>query len=244
MAKFKFELPFEPYDRVYYVNEEGIYSLIVTQIQIVKYEKTHVFICFPNFPFVALEEYGGSGTVNSHWEARILLGDYMNGYIYPEEQVISEFTLALLEDSGNYKAYYYTGGLMRYGKNKGCSFVRGDCVNRTTQRIEPKFENEFFDNIYSGNDYDSSCSSGRQSRTYFYFSNYYNLSESYSYFNDKGQGGYAPADYCPVAIGIGGYGAYAYYSYQCSEKGLANMAISSVTYLEMVFLHLPKVMRN
>ena len=58
MAKFKFELPFEPYDRVYYVNEEGIYSLIVTQIQIVKYEKTHVFICFPNFPFVALEEYG------------------------------------------------------------------------------------------------------------------------------------------------------------------------------------------
>ena len=168
---------------------------------------------------VALEEYGCSGTVNSHWEARILLGDYMNGYIYPEEQVISEFTLALLEDSGNYKAYYYTGGLMRYGKNKGCSFVRGDCVNRTTQRIEPKFENEFFDNIYSGNDYDSSCSSGRQSRTYFYISNYYNLSESYSYFNDKGQGGYAPADYCPVAIGIGGYGAYAYYSYQCSEKG-------------------------
>lgn len=58
MAKFKFELPFEPYDRVYYVRKEGIYSLIVTQIQIVKYEKTHVFICFPNFPFVALEEYG------------------------------------------------------------------------------------------------------------------------------------------------------------------------------------------
>lgn len=58
MAKFKFELPFEPYDRVYYVREEGIYSLIVTQIQIVKYEKTHVFICFPNFPFIALEEYG------------------------------------------------------------------------------------------------------------------------------------------------------------------------------------------
>ena len=58
MASFKFELPFEPYDKVYYVREEGIYTLIVTQIQILKYEKTHVFICFPNFPFVALEEYG------------------------------------------------------------------------------------------------------------------------------------------------------------------------------------------
>ena len=58
MASFKFELPFEPYDKVYYVREEGIYPLIVTQIQILKYEKTHVFICFPNFPFVTLEEYG------------------------------------------------------------------------------------------------------------------------------------------------------------------------------------------
>ncbi len=58
MASFKFELPFEPYDTVYYVREEGIYTLIVTQIQILKYEKTHVFICFPNFPFVILEEYG------------------------------------------------------------------------------------------------------------------------------------------------------------------------------------------
>ena len=33
---------------------------------------------------------------------------------------ISEITLALLEDSGWYKANYYTGGLMRFGKNKGC----------------------------------------------------------------------------------------------------------------------------
>jgi len=47
---------------------------------------------------VELEESGGSGEAGSHWEARILLGDYMNGVIYPEEQVISEFTLALLED--------------------------------------------------------------------------------------------------------------------------------------------------
>ena len=67
---------------------------------------------------VALEEYGGKGTVGSHWEAKILLGDYMNGYTYTNEQVISEFTLALLEDTGFYKANYYTGGLMRYGKHK------------------------------------------------------------------------------------------------------------------------------
>ena len=47
----------------------------------------------------------------------------MIGKAFPEE-VISEFTLALLEDLGFYKANYYTGGLMRYGKNKGCDFVK------------------------------------------------------------------------------------------------------------------------
>ena len=94
---------------------------------------------------VALEEFGGKGTVGSHWEAKILLGDYMNGYTYTFEQVISEFTLALLEDSGFYKANYYTGGLMRYGKHKGCSFVKESCVNRDDHTINPFFENEFFD---------------------------------------------------------------------------------------------------
>ena len=60
---------------------------------------------------IPLEEIGGNGTFGSHWEERILLGEYMCGAIYPEEQSISEFTLALLEDLGYYKANYYTGGL-------------------------------------------------------------------------------------------------------------------------------------
>ena len=94
---------------------------------------------------VALEEFGGTGTVGSHWEAKILLGDYMNGYVYTEEQVISEFTLALLEDSGFYKANYYTGGLMRYGKHKGCPFIKESCVDKETHTINPFFENEFYD---------------------------------------------------------------------------------------------------
>ena len=64
------------------------------------------------------------GSALSHWEQRILLGDYMGAVIYQEEMVISEITLALLEDSGWYKINYYTGGLMRFGKNKGCDFMK------------------------------------------------------------------------------------------------------------------------
>ena len=98
--------------------------------------------------------------------------------IYTDEQAISEFTLAFLEDTGYYKVNHYTGGLMRYGKNKGCKFVEEKCVKN--YEIDPYYENEFFDTIYSDSNYDSSCTSGRQSRSYFYFQQY-NKSIPYYY---------------------------------------------------------------
>ena len=95
---------------------------------------------------------------NSHWESRILLGEYMNSEPYYPEQVISEFTLALLEDSGWYEINYYTGGLMRFGKNKGCDFLTKDCLSPSV------FKNEFF-NI-GDNKVTPSCSPGRMGRAY------------------------------------------------------------------------------
>ena len=100
-----------------------------------------------------------------HWESRILLGEYMNS-MYLEEQVISEFTLSFLDDLGYYKINYYTGGLMGYGKHKGCKFVQENCI--INRDIDPYFENEFYISINNQN-MDPSCSSGRQSRTYFAF---------------------------------------------------------------------------
>ena len=105
---------------------------------------------------IGMELEDQEGRTNSHWEARTLLGEYMNSDHYFLEQSISEFTLALLEDSGWYKANYYTGGLMRYGKNKGCNFLNEDC-NNTFQH-----KNEFF----SKSEDKYGCSSGRQSRGY------------------------------------------------------------------------------
>ena len=137
---------------------------------------------------VDLEDQDG-GT-NSHWEARILLGEIMNCDFYSLEQVISEFTLALLEDSEWYKVNYFTGGLMRYGKNKGCSFLTGDCP------IISKYKNEFF-NIEEEK---SSCSSGRQSRGYsktkeISSEDIENYIRSYYY-----KGYYIYADYCFVFV--------------------------------------------
>ena len=132
---------------------------------------------------------------SSHWEARILLGDYMNSILYYPEIVISEFTLALLKDSGWYEINYYTGGLMRFGKNKGCKFLYNDCCDNHGRT---EFKNEFFDLEDNNN---PSCSSGRLSRTY---NNYFKYSQSdisfYREFEDNNNnilgGKTKNADYC------------------------------------------------
>ena len=141
---------------------------------------------------VELENQGGEGTVGSHWEARILLGEYMNGNLYLIEQVISEFTLAVLEDSGWYKVNYYTGGLMRFGKHQGCQFIEEDCINNVT--LETKFSNDFF-NMFD--DFEPRCSSGRQSRGYNLLYNI-NSVENIEYYRFGNKFGYSPADYCPI----------------------------------------------
>ena len=108
-------------------------------------------------------ENNEESTNPSHWEARILLGEYMNSEPYTPEQVISEFTLALLEDSGWYQVNYYTGGLMRFGKNQGCDFINKDCLKYKSFIYEVNFKNEFCDPSIN---WVPSCSSGRQSRSY------------------------------------------------------------------------------
>ena len=144
------------------------------------------------------DQEDGEDITGSHWDARILLGDYMNSEQYSPEVVISDFTLALLEDSGWYKVNYYTGGLFRFGKQKGCQFINNECLDSGGST---SFKNEFFDRADSGN---PSCSSGRLSRTYCETKQYTSISPgTYNRFNDNsggsGIGGRIKnADYCFV----------------------------------------------
>ena len=96
----------------YRIDSSGVNRAYINSPKVIEVGKKY-FNC-PSVDGIALEDSGQEGTAGTHWEARILLGDYMNGYIFTEEQAVSEFTLALLEDSGYYKANYYTGGLMRF----------------------------------------------------------------------------------------------------------------------------------
>ena len=149
---------------------------------------------------VEVEDQGTGGSAISHWESRILLGEYMTSVTYEDEMAISDFTLALLEDSGWFKPNYYSGGLLRFGKNKGCEFLTSQCIDyQYTQNS--LFEDEFFS--YSLEFYPT-CTTGRQSRAYNLFSYYQYLDKEYltniiPYYNGYFKGGAIySADYCPV----------------------------------------------
>ena len=72
---------------------------------------------------VDLEDDGGSGSAGSHWEERQLVTEFMAAAPSGMKNVKSEFTLALMEDSGWYKPDYSQAEAMRWGYKKGCTFT-------------------------------------------------------------------------------------------------------------------------
>lgn len=85
-------------------------------------EKAKKHFNCPDLEGVPLEFMGGAGTAGSHWSKRAMNTDYMIGDSYGEN-LISEITLALFEDSGWYKVDYENSNLFLWGKNEGCGFL-------------------------------------------------------------------------------------------------------------------------
>ena len=57
----------------------------------------------------------------------------MGSTIYSSMTYVSEFTLALMQDSGWYSVDYNFAEPYFWGKNEGCDWFVTDCVNKTTQ---------------------------------------------------------------------------------------------------------------
>ena len=92
------------------------------------------------------------------------------------EVVMSDMTLAFLEDLGYYEVNYYTGGLFRFGKNQGCSFFQKRCVYGEGTL----FPNEF---CYKSNE--PFCSGSLTSKGNCFIAKYVNLlPEKYRYFTN------------------------------------------------------------
>ena len=125
---------------------------------------------------------------SSHWESRYMLGDIMISTDF-QEKVISDITLALFEDTGFYKVNYYTGGLFKFGKNKGCDFLNKKCIINEYSQFNEFCEKES----------EPKCSYSRSIKSSCYIHDYTNeLSSEYQYFSNPKRGGFFAADYCPV----------------------------------------------
>ena len=152
-------------------------------------------------------------TVNSdycysdiHWEGRLLLGDYMTKNLYYLDQVISEFTLTLLEELGWYQVNHYSGGLMKFGRNKGCNFINNDCIKIIGEVVTSSFPNEF-----CSSDSTSTCSPGRISRGYCFTNTQKNsVNAKYLRVNWEDDYGIENVEYCPISYETNSNRDYSY----------------------------------
>lgn len=71
-------------------------------------------------PGMKLENQGGRGSVGSHWEKVMIENEYMTADTVKHDAIYSNFTFALLEDSGWYLPTYKNVDPAEWGKNKGC----------------------------------------------------------------------------------------------------------------------------
>ena len=189
----------------------GMYKNNIKSERVLEHARTY-FDC-QSMQYLELEDQSNFEDLNNcHWDARVLLGEYMTSQPYFGDQVISEFTLLLLEDLGYYETKKYTGGLMKFGKKRGCEFLGysgtsfkdptwypslSDCLTPGDSGFYvPLSKYEFCTGINA-----PTCSSGRQSRTYCVKSTEDRPSDEYirSAGDLQGIWGRADADYCPVS---------------------------------------------
>uniref|UniRef100_A0A8W7PTP8 Leishmanolysin-like peptidase n=1 Tax=Anopheles coluzzii TaxID=1518534 RepID=A0A8W7PTP8_ANOCL len=78
-----------------------------------------------------LEDQGGEGTALTHWEKRVLENEAMTGS-HTQSSAFSRITLALMEDSGWYKANYSMASPLTWGRGLGCNFAMRSCKDWIT----------------------------------------------------------------------------------------------------------------
>jgi hypothetical protein len=163
-------------------------------------EKARAHFGCPSLDGVPLEYNGGSGTAGAHWSKRYMNTDYMIGDSYGEN-LMSDITLALFEDSGWYQVNFEMSNLFLWGKNKGCDFfdLNKKCIdfNENTNEITTLFKNEFCTKLNY-----PVCSIGNVFRGSCYAKAYdKDLNPYERYFSNPKIGGSDPlTDRCPISF--------------------------------------------
>uniref|UniRef100_A0A0N4ZY23 Leishmanolysin-like peptidase n=1 Tax=Parastrongyloides trichosuri TaxID=131310 RepID=A0A0N4ZY23_PARTI len=109
-------------------------NMVVTE-RVVEEVRKH-FDC-PILEGAELEDQGGLGTSLTHWEKRIFENEAMTG-THTQNPVYSRITLALMEDTGWYRANYDVAEELHWGHKLGCNFTMESCGKWINDRIERK----------------------------------------------------------------------------------------------------------
>ena len=145
---------------------------------------------------------GSESCTGDHWDERLFYPEALSGVISPTTNILSHITLALMEDSGWYKANYTQGQASPWGLNAGCDFVTDTCLipSATTPQI-PAYSRGYFCNEGSRR----GCSPALTHKLACSVIDYNYIlprripDEQFQYFTSAPtRGGPRQADYCPV----------------------------------------------
>ncbi|XP_075687136.1 leishmanolysin-like peptidase, partial [Rhinoderma darwinii] len=118
--------------------QHNVYLLVTPRVT---EEVRNHFDC-PILEGMELENQGGMGTELNHWEKRLLENEAMTGS-HTQNRVFSRITLALMEDTGWYRANYSMAQKLDWGRGKGCDFAMKSCKfwidqqSRKKQNVSP-----------------------------------------------------------------------------------------------------------
>lgn len=138
-----------------------------------------------------------------HWDERMFYPEALTAVISPTANILSSLTLALMEDSGWYRANYTSSRSNPWGLGVGCAFVNQPClVQGSSGRTEvPSYGEGFFCTSVQ----QRGCSAEHTHKMACTVIDYnFNLpiqlpDPQYQYFPDEpGKGGPRQADYCPL----------------------------------------------
>ncbi|CAK87891.1 unnamed protein product (macronuclear) [Paramecium tetraurelia] len=92
-----------------------------------------------------MEDQNGRGTAGSHFERSIFHNDLMTGSMISGNTLFTDFTFAILEDTGFYRVTKHASDVQLWGLDKGCDFYQQQCYSDSTYE-------EFCENPYDPSD--------------------------------------------------------------------------------------------
>lgn len=109
-----------------------------------------------------LEDQGGEGTALTHWEKRAFENEAMTG-THTQNPVYSRITLALMEDTGWYKANMEMAQPLSWGRNLGCDFAQRSCMEWMETKADREQHLHPYCNRVKRDPLETECSEDRNS---------------------------------------------------------------------------------